>query len=338
MRQATKSRPALSYYTEGILRHDRIVLAQAITLVESTLPADQEMANQLVNQLLPETGKSIRIGITGSPGVGKSSFIETLGEHIIGAGKKIAVLTIDPSSQRTKGSILGDKTRMLNLSRNKHAFIRPSSAGNALGGVAHRTREAMLLCEAAGFNVIIIETVGVGQSEIAVKNMVDFFLLLILAGSGDELQGIKKGIIEMADTIIVTKSDGDNIAHARAAQAEYQHALHLLNPPSAHWTPQVLTASAFSGSGIPETWKLIEQFNAVALQSHAFESNRKSQNISWFEEYFQYLLQLQLESSAELQTQLNILKQEVAGQRISPNEAARQFLHLFNQRGQGKSS
>ena len=251
-----KPKLTLEQYTNGIVQGNRVVLGQAITLIESSLADDQILAGQLLEAILNKTGNAIRIGITGVPGVGKSTLIEALGNHIITLGKKIAVLTVDPSSQLTKGSILGDKTRMEDLSKNPMAFIRPSASGSVLGGVANKTREVMLLCEASGYDVIIIETVGVGQSEVEVKSMTDFFLLLMLAGAGDELQGIKKGIMEMADGLAITKADGDNIQQATAAQSEYQHALHLYPTPASGWNPNVLTCSALTGTGIDEIWKM----------------------------------------------------------------------------------
>ena len=219
------------------------MLSRAITLAESTLPADQELARQVLEAVLPHTGKSVRVGITGVPGVGKSTFIEAFGQHFTTQGRKLAVLAIDPTSQRSKGSILGDKTRMEQLSVNPNAYIRPSPAGQSLGGVTNATRQAMLLCEAAGFDTIFIETVGVGQSETAVHSMTDFFLLLMLAGAGDELQGIKRGIMEMADALVITKADGENMRKATAAKAEYQSALHLFPAAESNWSPKVLTCS-----------------------------------------------------------------------------------------------
>lgn len=306
------------------------MLGQAITLVESTRAADQELASQLIDKLLPATGKSVRIGITGVPGVGKSTFIETFGKYVITRAKKVAVLTIDPSSQVTRGSILGDKTRMEELARHPQAFIRPTSSGNTLGGVAHRTREAMLLCEAAGYDVILIETVGVGQSEVAVKGMVDFFLLLMLAGAGDELQGIKKGIMEMADAIVITKADGANIQKATEAQRDYQHALHLFPPSPSGWTPPVLTASSTAGTGIGAVWEQIERYRDQTQASGYLAHHRQQQHVAWMHDYFQALLQAELHRSASLRATLQELEQQVSGNTLSPHLAARRLLHHYH--------
>lgn len=317
-------------YREGILKSDRILLAKAITLIESSLPSDQQIASDLINSILPFTGNSIRIGITGVPGVGKSTFIEAFGKHVISENKKVAILTIDPSSQVTKGSILGDKTRMEDLARNKSAFIRPSSSGEKLGGVANKTREAILLCEAAGFEVIIIETVGVGQSEISVKNMVDFFLLLMLAGAGDELQGIKKGIVEMADALVITKADGDNERKAREAMAEYQHALHFNMQKDSAWSTKVLQCSALTNQGIDNVWKTINDYVEKTTTSGYFKSNREQQNIAWMNDQLQFLLlndfkQFDAVSSLNLQ-----LQQDVTQLKISPANAAAQLLEAYH--------
>lgn len=325
-------------YIAGITSGDRVILAKAITLVESTRPEDKELASALMDKILPLTGNAIRIGITGVPGVGKSTFIEAFGKHITKQNLKIAVLTIDPSSQLTRGSILGDKTRMEELSRNPLAFIRPTASGNVLGGVAGKTREAMLLCEAAGYNVIVIETVGVGQSEVAVRNMVDFFLLLMLAGAGDELQGIKKGIMEMADAVVITKADGDNVKHATQARAEYQQAMHLLPSKNSGWTPPVLTCSATSNTGIEEIWKMISSYKDKTTGSGYFEHNRQHQNTVWFGEYFQQLLQadyLRFSENKELQDELTQL---VGEQKLSPHRAAQRLLEAYHRAIQGSRS
>jgi LAO/AO transport system kinase len=330
LKQPAKLRYNADYYAEGVLRGDRVILAKAITLIESSLAADQIIASGLVEKVIHNTGRSIRIGITGVPGVGKSTFIEAFGKHVTALGKKIAVLTIDPSSQRSHGSILGDKTRMEELSRNPLAFIRPSAAGDALGGVSHKTREAMLLCEAAGFEVILIETVGVGQSEVSVKNMVDFFLLLMLARAGDELQGIKKGIMEMADTIVITKSDGDNIKHASNAKAEYQHALHLFPPSPSGWQTNVLTASAVTGAGIEDTWNSITEYHNKTTTSGFFENNRRQQNIAWLHECFRQLLNQDFQRSTQLHGDVQELEAHVSQQKMTPYTAARRLLDIYH--------
>lgn len=277
------SRLQLKEYKKGILEGDRVVLAKAITLIESTLPKDQDLADEVLDTIISFTGNSLRIGITGAPGVGKSTFIESFGKTLIDSGKKVAVLTIDPTSQITSGSILGDKTRMHELAKAPRAFIRPTPSGHTLGGVAAHTRETILLCEAAGFEVIIVETVGTGQSEIAIKSMVDFFLLLMQPGSGDELQGIKKGIVEMADAIAITKADGDNIKPAKATQADFQHALHMLQPQPSGWIPKVVTCSALNFTGLEEILTMIEAFKKQLLSSGHFETNRQNQHTSWLD-------------------------------------------------------
>src|SRR5512133_414734 len=266
-------------FVSGILAGNRTILSQAITLVESSLPEHYEAAQIIVEKCLPYSSKSIRIGITGVPGAGKSTFIETFGLHITGVGRKLAVLTIDPSSEQTKGSILGDKTRMEQLSVHPHAFIRPSPTTGALGGVARKTRETIILCEAAGFDTILVETVGVGQSETAVHSMVDFFLLLMLAGAGDELQGIKRGIMEMADAIAITKADGRNEDAANSARIMFQNALHLFPAPSSGWKPEVVTCSAFQNKGISELWKKIMDYKEITGNNGYFEKRRKQQAV-----------------------------------------------------------
>ena len=314
----------LRHYCEGIVGGDRIVLSRAITLVESNRSHDRTNAEKLVEKILPQTGNSIRIGITGAPGVGKSTFIEAFGKYITSLGTKLAVLTIDPSSQKTKGSILADKTRMDELSKDPLAFIRPSAAGNAQGGVASATRESILLCEAAGYEVIVVETVGVGQSEVAVRGMVDFFLLLMLAGAGDELQGIKKGIMEMADGIVITKADGDNINKAKQAQANFQHALHLFQPPESGWLPRVLTASALAKSGIKEVWQMIELFRVHATHNGFFETQRRRQQIEWFHAALDALVKEKILNQSR--SSLASIEKRILANQLSPNKAAREVL------------
>ena len=268
-------------YAEGVMRGDRAILGRAITLVESNAVHHIEKAQEVLKVLLPYTGNSIRVGITGVQGVGKSTFIETFGCHLIEQGHKVAVLAVDPSSSISGGSILGDKTRMERLSREKHCFIRPSPAGTTLGGVARKTRETMLVCEAAGFDVVLIETVGVGQSETTVRSMVDFFLLLMLAGAGDELQGIKKGIMELADALVINKADGKNKLLAQTARAEYERALHYLQPSTEGWTSHAYTCSAMTNEGIDDIWKVILKYREITGKSGVFERHRKEQNIKW---------------------------------------------------------
>lgn len=305
------------------------MLAQAITLVESTLAEDIILANDLVENLLPLTGKSIRIGITGTPGVGKSTFIEVFGKHITSLSKKIAVLAVDPSSTKTKGSILGDKTRMEELAKDSFAFIRPTATRTALGGVADRTREAILLCEAAGFDIIIIETVGVGQSETTVRSLVDFFLLLMLAGAGDELQGIKKGIMEMADAIVITKADGDNIKQATQAKTDYQYALHLFSESESGWRPKVITSSALEKKGIVETWQLIEEYIGFTKGNQYFEQNRTQQNLVWFHEQMQLLLQSKLIQDKGIEAQIKVREKDIIAKKILPSRAAQEIIQAF---------
>mgnify|MGYP001821501507 FL=1 len=262
-----KKRLKASEYIEGVLKGDRVVLSRAITVIESNLSSDKRLAKEIIQAILPHSGNSIRIGITGVPGVGKSTFIEAFGKLLIRLGHKVAILSIDPSSQRTKGSILGDKTRMEELANKPEAYIRPSASGDTLGGVANKTGEAMLLCEAAGFDVVLIETVGVGQSETAVHGMTDFFLLLMLSGAGDELQGIKKGIMEMADMIVINKADGDNVRQSELASRQYENALHLFPPSDSGWTPVAGTASALKNIGITEVWEKIQDFKKLVDQN-----------------------------------------------------------------------
>jgi len=316
----------LDQLTEGILRGDRVLLGQAITLVESKLEKDALLAETLLEKVLHKTGNAFRIGITGAPGAGKSTFIEALGTVITGSGKKLAVLTIDPSSQLTKGSILGDKTRMEQLSKNEMAFIRPTASSGTLGGVAGKTREAMLLCEAAGYEIVIVETVGVGQSEVAVKDMVDFFLLLMLAGAGDELQGMKKGIIELTDAMVIAKADGENRSRASEAQAVFQQAFHFLPPSPSGWKSPVLLSSALHSEGIEEVWKLMLGYETETKTSGFFEQNRRSQRVSWFKECFAQELQQDIESIPALRAAQKDLERAVMNAAISTQVAARKLL------------
>jgi LAO/AO transport system kinase len=335
--QASRFRKSTGAFQAGILGGNRIVLGQAITLVESALDDDQEQARELLESLTPHTGNALRIGITGPPGVGKSTFIEAFGKYLTGLSLPIAVLTIDPSSNRSHGSILGDKTRMQDLSKDPLAFIRPTASSNMLGGVAQKTREAMLLCEAAGYKVIIIETVGVGQSEISIKNMIDFFLLLALPGAGDELQGIKKGIMEAADAILVTKCDGDNIPKATQAQAEFQHALHLAALPDSSWSPRVLCVSATDGKGLAESWSTIQEFENVTKNNGWFQENRKQQRIQWMSEYFHQLLASDIEVAGLRPSRIQI-ENDVKENKVGPYAAAKKILDQYHDVIRGRKS
>ncbi|MGB4972982.1 MAG: methylmalonyl Co-A mutase-associated GTPase MeaB [Cyclobacteriaceae bacterium] len=328
---SSSSRLTADAYANGILNHDRVLLSRAITLVESRLSSDQLLSEELVQKILPHSGNSIRIGITGIPGVGKSTFIESFGKYLTSIGKKLAVLAIDPSSQRTKGSILGDKTRMDELSRDENAFIRPTSAASTLGGVAHNTREAILLCEAAGFDAIIVETVGVGQSEIAVRSMVDFFLLLLIGGAGDELQGIKKGIMEMADGVVITKADGDSKKQAQQAKADFQHALHLFPPTESGWTPKVLTSSAIEKVGLNETWQMIEAFRAFTSTRGFFEAQRTIQNKNWFHSSIEERIKEEIMKHKVLKEKVNKAEFQIEQGKMSPGAASREIVESFVQ-------
>jgi LAO/AO transport system kinase len=312
----------------GVRAGDRRMLAKAITLVESTRHDHQEAAQALLERLLPATGKAVRIGITGVPGVGKSTFIEAFGLFLIGQGKRVAVLAVDPSSARTGGSILGDKTRMAKLSAAPEAFIRPSPSGGSLGGVARRTREAMLVTEAAGYDVVIVETVGVGQSEIAVNAMVDFFLVLMLAGAGDELQGIKKGIIEIADALAINKADGDNLARAQQAATQYIAALNLFRHTSPTWDPPVVTLSALEMRGMDEIWRIIQEHRAKLGATGELEAKRREQQRVWFWNVLEEGIKSRFLSRPDVRAELGALEDAVAAGRTSPTSAARRILAL----------
>ena len=310
-------------YVDGILAGNRVILSQAITLIESKRQSDNELAEALIEQLLPKTGNSLRIGITGVPGSGKSTFIESFGKLLTSQGKKVAVLTIDPTSQISKGSILGDKTRMEELANDPKAFIRPSASGNTLGGVHSRTRETMLLCEASGFDVIIVETVGVGQSEVTMKGMVDFFLLIALSGAGDELQGIKRGIIEMADAIVVNKADGENIKRAQRTKQDYVNALHMFPPTPSGWIPQVLTSSALYKEGLKEVWEMIEKYESQTRKSGYFLQNRQNQNLQWMKDILNYQLRYDFYSSEPIKQKLEDIEKQVIEKNMSAFTAAK---------------
>ncbi len=320
-------------YVQGVLAGDRTTLGRAITLIESNAAAHQETAQEVLRQLLPHTGQSIRVGITGVPGAGKSTFIEAFGMHLLAQGHKVAVLAIDPTSSVTRGSILGDKTRMEQLSREENAFIRPSPTGGVLGGVARKTRETMLVAEAAGFDVVLLETVGVGQSETMVRSMVDFFLLLQLAGAGDELQGIKKGIMELADAILINKADGDNLTKARSARADYNMALHYLAPATEGWRTKAYLCSALTGMGIADIWQVIEEFRAQTGESGVFARRRQAQAVDWMKSMIEEHLRQRFFNHPAIKARLPQVEAAVTHDQLPVTTAVQELLTLFEETG-----
>ena len=328
-RRRRSALPTAGALVEGILKGDTTMLARAVTLVESLVPAHQAVAQEVIEKCLPHSGRSRRIGITGVPGAGKSTSIDEFGLHVLGRGGKLAVLAIDPSSERTKGSILGDKTRMERLSVHPDAFIRPSPSAGSLGGVARKTGETIVLCEAAGFDNIFVETVGVGQSETAVHSMVDFFLLIQLAGTGDELQGIKRGIMEMADGIVINKADGDNIPRAELAQAQFRNALHLFPLPPSGWTPEVLTYSGYYGLGIDKVWDMIDRYFDFVKANGYFDERRARQARYWMYETIDEQLRNHFYANAEIAAVLKEKEQRVLENRQSSFTAARDVLDIY---------
>lgn len=318
------------WYFDGIRQGDRGKLSRAITLIESNLPAHRKLAQEIIELCLPYSSNSIRVGITGVPGVGKSTFIEAFGSYIIEKEqKKLAVLAIDPSSQRTKGSILGDKTRMEKLTNNEMAFIRPSPSAGSLGGVAQKTRESIILCEAAGFEVILVETVGVGQSETAVHGMVDFFLLLMLAGAGDELQGIKRGIMEMADALLINKADGDNKPKAELARREYANALHLFPPTDSGWIPKTQTCSAYTGEGIDDVWQIIFDYLKETKENGYFEHKRNTQKEIILKSNIEDRLIQNFTQNPEIKEQYKLIEQKIRKDQISAYKGAQELLDIY---------
>ncbi len=324
-----RRRLTVDEYVQGVREGNRTVLAQAITLIESNAPTHLATAQEVLRQLLPYTGNSIRVGITGVPGVGKSTFIEALGLHLCEQGHHVAVLAVDPSSSVTGGSILGDKTRMELLTRHPQAFIRPSPTGGTLGGVARKSRETMLVCEAAGFDVILVETVGVGQSEITVRSMVDFFLLLMLAGAGDELQGIKKGVIEIADALLFTKADGDNSLRAQAARVEFERALRFVGAATEGWKTRAYTCSAVTGAGIAEIWAVIEQFRTQTMQSGAFMNRRQQQTLDWMYSMIEEQLKTAFFTHGGVKAMRRTIERQVVAGTLPATLAAQQLLAAF---------
>jgi LAO/AO transport system kinase len=310
--------PDLANLARGIGAGERAVIARAITLVESRRADHQKAARRLVQDLLPATGKAVRVGITGVPGVGKSTTIDALGTYLTGQGHKVAVLAVDPSSARSGGSILADKTRMARLGNDANAFVRPSPSSGTLGGVAAKTRESMLICEAAGYDVVLVETIGTGQSETMVADMTDFFLVLMLPGAGDELQGLKKGVVEIADMIAINKADGDNLKRAKAAAAEYRAALHILTPRSQSWSPPVVTYSALTGNGIAELWTTVLDHRARTSKSGELDARRREQQVKWMWAMLEDRVFARLKSDSSLKAKLPRIEAAVAEGRMSP--------------------
>jgi len=318
-------------YVKGIVEGDRTILGRAITLIESNAFPHQEQAQEVLKAVMPRTGQSIRVGITGVPGAGKSTFIETLGCQLTAEGHKVAVMAVDPSSSVTKGSILGDKTRMEQLSREPNAFIRPSPSGGTLGGVARKTRETMLIFEAAGFDVLLVETIGVGQSEVTVRSMVDFFLLVMIAGAGDELQGIKKGVIEIADALLINKADGSNVKAANLARAEYERALHYLRPATQGWQTGAFTASAVTGDGIKEIWEVVEAFCRKTRESGAFGNRRRDQARQWLHSMLEERLRDTFYRNPSIKDMLPEIESSVMDGSLPVTKAAWRLLKCFEE-------
>lgn len=326
-----RSRPLRSAaeYVDGIRSGNRVLLSQAITLVESSRPDHQDVARTIVEECLPHSGDSIRVAVTGVPGVGKSSLIEALGRQLVDAGHRLAVLTVDPTSEQSKGSILGDKTRMGKLASEENVFIRPSPTAGTLGGVARKTRESIFLCEAAGYNIVFVETVGVGQSEITVRSMVDFFLLLALTGAGDELQGIKRGIVEVADAIAITKADGNNRTAADEARAEYEKALQLFADPDSGWEPPVLTCSAHTGRGLEEIWETVDRYRSFTQETGFFEQQRREQARHWMYQTIEQRLRDDFFGDPAVEAAQNEVEEEVLQGRLSSVAAAERLLTAY---------
>lgn len=330
LKQRRRKLYGVDEYVEGIISGNRSILSQAITLIESSLPQHSIVAHEIIEKCLPHSGNSVRIGITGVPGAGKSTFIEALGSEVTEQGHKLAVLAIDPSSMRSKGSILGDKTRMEKLSTNENAFIRPSPSAGSLGGVARKTRETIILVEAAGYDTILVETVGVGQSETAVHSMVDFFLLLMLAGAGDELQGIKRGIMEMADLLVINKADGNNVAKANMAKAQYSSALQLFPQRQSEWKPTAVTASALHHTGLGDIWEIVLEYIKLTKENQYFTLNRKEQSKFWMYETINEALRNAFYNNPEIEKKLVETENSVQSNQMSPFKAANILLQLHS--------
>lgn len=324
-----RSQLSADEYVAGVLKNDKTILARAITLIESSAPGHYETARHVLKKLLPHSGKSLRIGITGMPGAGKSTFIEALGCRLIEQGHRVAVLAVDPSSSLTKGSILGDKTRMEKLSRQENCFIRPSPTGGTLGGVTRKSRETILTCEAAGYDVILVETVGVGQNEITVRLMVDFFLLLLIAGAGDELQAIKKGVIEIADALLINKADGTNQTRAAAVRDEFSQALRYLTPATKGWQTEAYTCSALHEEGIAEIWQIIENFAGLTKKSGVFDERRNNQTVAWFYSMIEEYVLESFYNDPGIKKELPVIKEQILKNEVLPTAAAEKLLETF---------
>ncbi len=324
-----RRRLSIDDYVRGVLAGDRAILGRAITLVESNSPRHQAQAQQLLLQLLPHSGRAHRVGISGVPGAGKSTFIEALGCHLCDGGQRVAVLAVDPSSRVSGGSILGDKTRMQQLATHPGAFVRPSPSSGSLGGVGRKTRETMIVCEAAGYDIVLVETVGVGQSEVLVSDMVDFFLVLMIAGAGDELQGIKRGILELADLVAVNKADGDNVIKARRARQELETAAHFMQPVSQHWKPPVLCVSALEGTGLPQLWAQVQEHRQVLDGHGELATKRQRQRLRWMWAMVEQQLIASLRNHDQVQARLPALERDVLDGRLTPTLAARTLLERF---------
>ncbi|MEX0988320.1 MAG: methylmalonyl Co-A mutase-associated GTPase MeaB [Bacteroidales bacterium] len=336
IRRSMKQPATAEVLIKELLAGNRTALSQAITLVESALPGHLETARALINMAMPFAGKSLRLGITGVPGAGKSTFIDFFGNFLVKSGHRLAVLAVDPSSERSGGSILGDKTRMETLAGLEQAFIRPSPSGGTLGGVARKTRETIILCEAAGYDTIIVETVGVGQSETTVHSMVDFFLVLMIPGAGDELQGMKRGIMELADAILINKSDGDNIERSQRARAQFANALHLFPPPPSGWTPQVLTCSSIEGTGVPDAWRLIGEYKALVTKNGYFGKRRAEQSTYWMHQVLNEGVKNRFFQDPQVKKRMKDLEKMLEKDQISSFEAATELLEKFFPGNSGK--
>lgn len=327
--QPVRRNLSVDEYARGILNGERAILSRAITLIESNAPKHFATAQELIQKLLPHTGRSMRVGITGVPGAGKSTFIEALGSWLCDRGHRVAVLAVDPSSTVTKGSVLGDKTRMEKLSRHPNAFVRPSPSGGTLGGVTRKSRETLLLVEAAGYDVVLVETVGVGQSETTVRNMVDYFLMVALTGAGDDLQGIKKGIMEIADSILVNKADGDNKAKALSARADFDMMLHYLRPATEGWASHAYTCSSLTGEGIPEMWGVVEEFFKTVRGNGVFEKRRKEQVLKWVNDMAREHLENLIGANQAIAAAKARIEAEVTAGKVSPTQAAQEIIDVM---------